>query len=1330
MKRRTFLQVCGAAPVFRAQGNGVEETVPLEEGFRRPPASARPFTWWHWMNGNITADGITRDLEAMAKVGVGGFQIFQVGTGIPKGPVEYGSAQHLRLLEHAAREAERLGLAFEMHNCPGWSSSGGPWNPPELAMQQMVWSETFVRGGRRVEVVLPQPITRLGFYRDAFVLAFPSLRGEAGELPELVSRITSSSGPVDTRLLQGGLQDGLELRPVVAGQPAWLQIEFREPFEARSLTLWSGGLGPGAGFRPGLPAARPALEVSDDGTTFRKVAELNWPAGMRAGEAPCGCNFPAVRARFFRVLCPQPRRVTALRLSGAARLVDWPTKANFVGAPETFPGLPEASPADAIDPARVLDLTAHMDSQGKLTWEAPPGGWTILRIGYTPVGTQNHPAPDGGLGLECDKYSRAAMDHHFQQFFGKLEPALRPLAARGLVGALIDSYEVGFQNWTPGFPEEFRRRCGYDLRRYLPAMTGRIVGSVEISERFLWDVRRAQADLMADNYYGRFAELCRERGWKSYTEPYDGGPFDEMQIGSRVDVPMGEFWIARGNHRSVKLAASVAHVHGKRIVGAEAFTGAPQFSKWQEHPYSMKPLGDWMFAQGINRYIFHRYAHQPHPTAVPGMTMGPWGFHFDRTNTWWEQGRAWLEYVMRCQYMLQQGVFVGDILYFEGETAPLAAPSRSQLDPPPPPGYDWDTLDREALLRQVRIEQGRIVVPGGSAYRILVLRNKPVMTLEVARRLLELVRQGMWLVGARPQRCASLKDYPACDAEFQRVVGEIWGDLDGKARKEHSLGKGRVVWGESLEAVLAKLGVPPDFRWSARSPDAEINYIHRRAGDVDIYFVANRRRRSEDLVCTFRVQGKEPELWDPSTGEIIPAAIHETSGGRVSVPLRLAPAGSVFVVFRRQARSQGWRKLLRNGATVLGVEPFRQPPTGKQADVANSFTVCAWIKPEVEVPLPIGPGPGFLRGATSFVVYPPEGVRRHGQGHACAGLMAGRNGVVVYERDSGTPRPVLTVPAPLSGWTHVALVYRDGAPSLYLNGSLARQGQRSQFTVHAVVGEAPGDLEVPYFEGEMCEPQVFSEALGDQRIAQLAAAGPPEPEGPPPVEPVRSAKPALLLWREGRYQLRSGDGRVIGFEIAGLGEPVTVPGPWRVSFPPGLGAPPEITLPELVSLHRHPDPAVRYFSGTATYYNRFRVDGAGQGRRLYLDLGRVEVIAEVRLNGRNLGILWKPPFRVDITQAARPGDNELQVLVTNLWINRLIGDEHLPPEGEYGEGGAGTMAAGAIRRLPEWYLQGKPKPPGGRITFTTWKHHSKDSPLVESGLIGPVRLRWAAVREL
>ncbi len=1335
MKRRSFLKTCavGAGTSWCAAvpipGSA---SAPAEETFRHPPASARPFTWWHWMNGNVTADGITRDLEAMARVGVGGFQIFQVGTGIPKGPVAYGSSEHLRLLEHAAREALRLGLEFDMHNCPGWSSSGGPWITPEYAMQLLTWSEIPVRGGGRIRVRLPQPPARLHFYRDAFVLAFPSLEGEQRDARQVLAGARTGGGAADPGILGGLLSEPVELRPTERGEPGFLLLEFREPFEVRSVLVVSSavpGAAPGGGF--GAPPGM-ALEVSEDGAQFREVTAIRVPSGGFGGAAApvfAEASFPPARGRFLRLVSRGPRRIFDVRLSGAPRIGGWVFKANFArpGPGWLGPEAPAEIPArSVVDPSQVVDLTGQLDpTTGELDWNAPPGEWTILRLGYTPTGRTNHPGPDGGVGLECDKYSAAAMDFHFQQFFGPLLPALRPLADKGLVGALIDSYEVGMQNWTPQFPEEFRKRRGYDLRPYLAAMTGRIVGSLEISERFLWDVRRTQADLVADNYYGRFAELCRRHGFKAYAEPYSGGPFEEMQAGSRVDVPMGEFWIARGNHRSVKLAASVGHISGRRIIAAEAFTGAPPFSKWQEHPYSMKALGDWMYTQGLNRFIFHRYAHQPHPTARPGMTMGPWGFHFDRTNTWFEQGKAWIEYLTRCQHMLQQGVFVADLLYFAGEDAPVDTPGREQLDPQPPAGYDWDTVHAEALLDRVRAEDGRLVLPDGTSYRLLVLQRGAGMTLRVLRRIRDLVREGAWVWGAKPDRSPSLADRTN-DGEFQRVASEVWGELDGVEKRQRNFGRGRVFWGESLQAVLRQMQLPPDFEMRAAAPDADVHYIHRRTPEAEIYFVANRRRRVEETVCLFRADNRQPELWDPATGNVLPAPVYESVDSRVRVPIRFEPAGSVFVVFRKPAAAHRIRAVLRNGKPVVEAAWPAAPEPGIHRELAGRFTISVWVKPEIEGAVGTGQGGGLLGQSGSFVFYPCEGEVVYGPGHASCGLAATRSGIAVFECKRGSPVPVLAEQLPLAGWTHLALVYADGVPQLYVNGKRVREGKPTGTIVHPGLGEPLRRADTPHFEGETAGAQLFREALSAERISELAAQGPPPPDGPADVELCGEAPWTLTIWQPGRYSLRLASGRESQFQIPPLGPPVTLDGPWNVRFPAGLGAPREITLPRLVSLHRHEDPGVRHFSGTAAYSTTFEFAAgpSGGARRIFLDLGRVEVIAQVRLNGRDYGVLWKPPFRLDVTDAMRSGRNELEVLVTNLWPNRLIGDEHLPPEEEYESQGR-TGFGGAIRKLPQWYLEGRPKPAGGRVTFTTWKHYNRDSPLLESGLLGPVLLRRA-----
>ena len=1338
MKRRTFLQGAAAAGALTLisewpkVGLGANESA-FEEAFIHPSVEARPKTWWHWMNGNITADGITRDLEAMHRAGVGGFQIFQVGTGIPKGPVAYASSEHLQLLEHAAKEAERLGLEFDMMNCPGWSSSGGPWITPELSMQQLTWSETFATGGNEINLVLPEPYKKHGYYRDALVLAFPSLEGEDRPLKDLLRQATSASGAVDANLLtDGDLSKGVEIHPAAPGQPAYLQLEFDEPYGARSIMVYIAPPLPGGSSHwPPL-----TLEASDDGVQFQKVCDLSVPRYRSALDVPATANFPLTRANYFRLVSPDACAIAEIRISGAARISDWPLKANFMhrSGDKPFSATGAVPKGSVIDPASVVDISEHMDSTGRLEWQAPAGNWTILRMGQTTTGVENHPAPDGGLGLECDKYSRTAYDYHFNHFFGELLPALSSLASKGQAGATIDSYEVGMQTWTKDYPEEFERRRGYDLRKYLPAMTGRVVASGDISDRFLWDIRRTDADLMDNHYYGRFAELCHQHGIKAYAEPYSGGPFEEMQAGSNLDIPMGEFWAGQGNHSSIKLASSIGHVFGKRIVGAESYTGAPPFAKWLEYPYALKAQGDWMYTQGLNEFIFHVYAMQPHPTAKPGMTMGPWGWMHSRTNTWFVRESSWLDYVRRAQHMLREGLLVADLVYFAGVQVPVDTPVLpDQLSPTPPLGYYYDVTNAEGILNRMQAANGKIVLPDGMSYRVLILPEHRTITLELLRKIRDLVNQGAVVVGPKPEHTPGLTAYPESDAELRRLADEVWGDLDGTTVTERSFGQGRVFWGQPITAVLDKLNIKPDFEFTSRSGDAPINYLHRRAGDTDTYFVANRRRQSEELVCTFRVENKRPEFWNPETGEITPAEIYDLVEGGVRLPLRLDPAGSLFVVFRSPAETRRLQAITRNGTTLAATEPFPAPSPGRYRDVTNNFTISVWMKPEVDLGLPPeGVAQVLTSGfkAHSFVIYPPAGNAVYGPGQTACGLAAGRDGVLVYERSQGNPSPVLAAGMALSGWTHLAIVYKAGAPSLYVNGKFVEQGKKSGNAVHPGLGEAFERDGASYFHGSMSEPELFREALGQDRIEQLAEAGAPKPEGPPAIELAGNGTSELLIWQNGRYSLHSHAARNSSLQISGIGRPQEIQGPWRVSFPPNLGAPPEVTLPELISLHKHSDEGVRYFSGTATYTNRFHVEAkaiAG-GRRLYLDLGSVEVFAEVRLNGRNLGVLWKPPLRMDVTEAIHPGENNLEVLVTNLWPNRLIGDEHLPPENEYED--SSGLFGGPIKSLPQWYLEGKPKPPGGRISFATWKHFDKDSPLVESGLIGPVLLRTAVRRPI
>ena len=1350
MDRRTFLAGCSAGGVAVALNWSVaalaEGGDPLLASFRDPPAEARPRTWWHWMNGNVTADGITRDLEAVAQIGIGGVEMFDVGCGIPAGPVTPLGPEWVKLVRHAADECGRLGLSFTVHNCPGWSSSGGPWITPELSMQQLVWSEVTLVGGRTIDRVLPQPLTRLGHYRDAITVAFPGLPGDRPAARGQIVRAALNGAPIDVRVLTDA--DAATAIDVSATRdaPARLLIEFAEPYRAQSLTMQAIPPADTPNFALG---ASFVLEVSNDGRTFRPVAEIAVPNWRLRAIPPIVGSFPETTARFFRLIVPAQLSIAELSLSGDARIADIGAKAGWGRWPDRGEAPAADDTAHAIDPASVIDVSRFVDAGGRLRWQAPAGSWTIARFGHTTTGARNVSAPDAGSGLECDKFSAAALDFHFDRYFGQLLPSLEQLGERRLSGALIDSYETGMQNWTTDFPREFEARRGYAILPYMPVLTGRIVGSGEISERFLWDLRRVQALLMEDRYYGRFHELCRKHGLVSFTEPYGNGPFDDLRAGAKVDGLMGEFWVRGGAAAySVKVAATTAHVYGKTFVGAESFTGRPAQSRWLGHPYAMKALGDEMYSLGLNHFVFHRYAQQPHPTARPGMTMGPWGSHFERTNTWWDQAGPWLSYATRCQHLLSQGRFVADILYFTGENSPVQTPThieepvaatlsgaRPKLPQPVPTGHDYDVANAEVLLTRVRIEDGEIVLPDGLRYRVLVMPDDLRITKELLEKLRELVRAGMWLVGPRVEHSHGLAGYPESDAEVRRIAADLWGDLDGRSRTSRAFGEGRVFWGMPLREVLDAAVTSPDVEISARTSDATIHWIHRRIDDADVYFVANGRRRPEDIVCTFRVAGRRPECWDAMTGAVTQLPVYEQTEGRTRVALRLDEAGSCFVVFRAPAGRNGAQAITAADGTTIAPRPYPAVPA---AAVAGDFSVTAWIKPETDL-WPISPEiasdstrpdivamrtAALARGGSlpmlglsgaSFIIDPPPGDVTYGEGQAALAISAGRNGVILYERARDAYPAVLAAPVPIAGWTHLAVTYQDGRPTLHLDGKRIGTGQRSAARVHV----APG-LPVPrprLFEGDIAALDLHPEPLTPKAITRLAADGPPPPNGPPAAE---IAGNGLLLWRNGSHAID--DHPIVGRGILPARDIV---GPWHVAFPPDLGAPAAIVLDRLASLRLHQHFGARHFSGTASYRTRFdiRSSALGGGRRLFLDLGRVEVLAVVRVNGRDLGTLWKPPFRIDVTDAVRTGTNELEVRVTNLWPNRLIGDEHFASESVYDV--TAFDATGGIAALPEWYRQGRPMPPGKRVAFTTWKHYAADDPLLESGLLGPVRLLHA-----
>jgi hypothetical protein len=1135
------------------------------------------------MNGNITKAGITADLEAMKQIGLGGATIVNVDCEIPRGPVAFMSPEWREDFKFAVQEADRLGLKLCVENCAGWSSSGGPWNTVTNAMQRLTCSETIAHGPARFDAVLPQPPTTLGFYRDVAVLAFQTASTEPG-----------SGQPAGKLVIQSAV---FEARNHSASADVTDRINALIQCGQRSLIVACDELGgdPAAGHHKQL-RVKYTIDGQPGTATANEWETLQFPLNAQQQATVRPIARTSVDETFVR---PPPARAAA----GAA----------------------------AIDPKNIMELTAKLAPDGRLQWDIPPGNWVILRVGYTPTGVENHPSPAEGLGLECDKLSRAGLDEHWNGFMRKVLADLGPLAGKALDTSLIDSYEVGGQDWTAAFRKEFQKRRGYDPVKFLPVFARYIVDSPAVSERFQWDLRRTVADLFAENYFGYFAKLCRRNGLLNATEPYTG-PFESLQCGAPADVVMGEFWSGSQGHPSVKMAASIAHIYGKTIVGAESFTAAPDAGRWLNDPYSLKTLGDLAYCQGLNRYIFHRYALQPWTNRWPGMTMGQWGFCFERTVTWWDQGKPWIDYISRCQFLLQQGRAVADAAYFTGETAPVEMRAGN---PRLPAGYDYDAVNADVLLHGASVKHDRLTLASGASYAALILSPEDSeMTPQLLRQLRKLVRAGATVVGGRPHRSPSLAGYPACDTEVKALANELWGPDDGAAVLENRVGKGRVIQGKPLAEVFSAQSLAPDFSFAGSEDHGRLAFAHRQSGQTDIYFVSNQRRQFDSVQCTFRIAGKAPELWHPDTGIIEPAPVWSQQGGTTRVRLDFEPAGSVFVIFR---------------PAVAGIDP-----------VASIYATVAANE--------TAPAPKLLIQRATYAAI--DGAGTHDATAAVSRLVNDGQRAISVNNDLVGADPA---------FNHVKEL-------------------RVDYTLDGAPGRAVAR------EGEM-----------------LALPGGYGSGQPPATEPTTiNGQPAVRLWANGNAELRRASGVVLRASAAGLPPVQEVAGAWKLSFPPNWGAPASVNLDQLISWTEHADSGVRYFSGTAAYEKDFEVAPAqlSNGRELWLDLGAVKNFAEIELNGQSLGVLWKPPFRVNATRAARAGANRLVVKVTNLWPNRLIGDEQLPPDTEWN--------GKQLKAWPQWLLEGKSSPTG-RLTFTTWHHWYKDSPLLESGLLGPVTLHTAEV---
>lgn len=1283
----------------------------MMKNFQNPPVTASPWTFWQWMNGHITPEGITLDLEAMKRMGIGGALCFNNGVGIPRGPVDFASPEWMSMTEHAASEANRLGLKLMLHNSPGYSGTGGPWVTPEMSMQQLSWSEVLVKNSRKINIKLPKPYAKEHYYKDAFVIAYPSLPVEQMLMKNALMQMEIDGKIVDKQILTDANPDTKIRLEASQTKTSVVVLTFKKAFEARAIAILRKAETPKDLFDG--PRDHPpvfVLESSDDGMNFRFVTRFSC-SELREMNTPSGEVFAPVKAKYYRLTTSNPTWLSDVELSQGPRLAGWFGKTNWTRASSSGQ-TPIVQTDLCINPEKVIDITKCMDASGQLRWTAPTkGNWTILRIGSTTTGEEPAAHPESGKGLEIDKFRKDALDLHFEKFIDKVVDKLKPYIGKSFIGFTTDSWEAGKQNWTPRMPEEFKQRRKYALINWLPALTGRIVGSVDETERFLWDFRKTCADLLAENYYGYWATLCHARGLQYHAEPYGDGAFDSMQSGQYLDVPMSEFWTRYiyGSTVTSKQAASLAHLYAKPIVAAESFTAMPTTSKWTDYPYSLKAQGDWLFTMGINRLIFHVFVHQPYTTAKPGMTMGPFGTHFDRNNTWTDQAYGWTNYLKRAQSLLQNGLFVADICYFKGDEPASGIPD---IYPLMPEGFVGDVVSPAALHDRFVIKDNKIVLPDGMQYRACMMAPLDAMLPSSLQQIKELVAQGMILVVNNKPTKSLGRTYN--DKEIQDIANELYGNLDGKTIKKRAYGNGEIYWGIPLNDILKENQIEPDFTFEGENRDAVIHYIHKDIDGKDLYMIANHRRRTEKIHCSFRVSDKQPEIWNAQNGEIYQAANFDVRNNRTELILDLEPAGSLFVLFDKAAEKPQAIKVIKDGQDVTTVN-IADKKADIYRDVQNNFTISAWVKPDT-----------YAHGGKSMLFHAPEGEIIYGAGHAACGLGVGQNGVFLYECTKGSAKQVLSSDKPLTGWSHIAVVYSTGKPMLYVNGELFANGKPGANIIHPGLSSLPQQSQfISYFEGNYTVPELIRLSLSSDKIKELYAKGLPNPITLSSVELKKTdaGNTQLTIRENGTYKIQTNAvmqdlGQITACKILPVNEN------WKVRFPKHCGAPDSINLPVLKSLHLNADFNVKHFSGTATYLKNIEIPNGyfSADQRIIIDMGRVEVIAELLVNAKPVDILWKEPFRADITSFVKPGQNEIEIRVTNLWPNRMIGDEFLPVENEYSKDKF-------IFKLPEWYTSNQSKS-DDRITFCTWKSFSKEDPLLESGLLGPAFIRTEIIRIL
>lgn len=872
----------------------------METGFITVPDSIQTSVYWYWLSGNVSKTGVVKDLEAMKKVGINRAFIGDIGLNdVPYGKVKFLSDEWWDILHSALKTATRLNIKIGLFNGPGWSQSGGPWVKPSQAMRYLTSSQLMVKGPLlfNKQLVKPQPN-----FQDVKVLAYPVPADYDTDISQLNPQL-SSAQRIDSlhNLIDNDLATGIHFKQ---GQQLALDINTEKPYTARSITIHTThqAVYLEGNIQVKMNNAYVTVKhfIIDRRSPALNFGFLPWAKSVIAIPATTATNF---RLSFTNISANSG--ITELKISSTAMMDSYMEKTLAKGWQTEdltwnaylWKPQPNEFSKYVIDPAKVVDVSKFMAADGKLKWAVPPGNWIIERTGMTPTNVVNAPATPEATGFETDKMSERHISEHFDAYIGQVLKRIPAEDRKTLTVVVADSYETGSQNWTDLLISEFKRKYNYDATPFIPVLQGKVVESAAISDRFLWDLRRLIADDVAFNYVGGLTAVSHKNGLSTWLEPYGyfGFPAEFLQYGGQADEVAGEFWLdGRLGMFENKAASSAAHIYGKVKVSAESFTSAG--AAWRMYPGSLKARGDRFFTEGVNNTLLHVFIHQPEDNPKPGISAW-FGTEFNRGNTWFFDMDVFVKYLKRCNFMLQQGRYVADAAYFIGEDAPRI---NGVTDPELPRGYSFDYINADVIKEKLSVKNGKLTLPNGISYSILVMPKLNTIRPELLIKIKQLVQSGAVILGSKPDHSPSLQGYPQADKQVKMMAGELWGNINGTTNKINHYGKGLVISGMDMQQALNLTKVIPDFKTDQSNA---VLFIHRQLIGGSVYFISNQKNEPVNFTAQFRIAGKKPELWDAVTGAVRDLPSFYQTSAATTMPMRLAPNESAFVVFRKDGKT-------------------------------------------------------------------------------------------------------------------------------------------------------------------------------------------------------------------------------------------------------------------------------------------------------------------------------------------------------------------------------------------------------------------------------------------